>query len=260
MSSRNLKGRVLWHSLATSRKWTALPGTACTPREIFTLIVAAVDNLGRMQACPVWWKSEVYRTRPDVTPDKIAIALEHNHNVGLIYIYENEGRPILQTDEPQLSGNMLALSKFEDCTDDWEKHLTEEPINFVKYQHDEGLYGINYCEYLPSVYSVYEKNVPKGLKVGGRRFKGRGFKECSKAGFDKFWSAYPRKVSKVAARRAWSSVEASLETVLEALEVQKPQWKDPQFIPHPATWLNGQRWEDEQAPEATLPESMRRGK
>ena len=70
--------------------------------------------------------------------------------------------------------------------------------------------------------------------------------------FNRFWKLYPRKVGKKAARRAFEKVMRSgvaLETLVTALERQKcsKQWtKDGvQFVPHPATWLNGERWEDE---------------
>ena len=70
--------------------------------------------------------------------------------------------------------------------------------------------------------------------------------------FDKFWAAYPRKVGKEAARRSFQKVKVPVETLLDAIEQQKrsAQWtKDNgQFIPHPATWLNQGRWEDECTP------------
>ena len=67
--------------------------------------------------------------------------------------------------------------------------------------------------------------------------------------FDLFWEAYPRKVGKVKAQAAFQKVTASVDVLLSAIEAQKksPQWQkdNGQFIPHPATWLNGRRWEDE---------------
>jgi hypothetical protein len=50
-----------------------------------------------------------------------------------------------------------------------------------------------------------------------------------------------------------------LQTLLTALDKQKKstQWKkdNGQFIPHPATWLNGKRWEDQLEPDAAAPNS-----
>lgn len=66
--------------------------------------------------------------------------------------------------------------------------------------------------------------------------------------FDAFWAAYPRKEGKKRAQDAFAKITVSLETLLSAIELQKktPQWEKDggQFIPHPATWLNGRRWED----------------
>lgn len=64
-------------------------------------------------------------------------------------------------------------------------------------------------------------------------------------GFDAFWEAYPRKVSKGHARKAWASAirKSSPATIIRA--VAEARWsRDPKFIPHPATWLNGERWND----------------
>jgi hypothetical protein len=72
------------------------------------------------------------------------------------------------------------------------------------------------------------------------------------ARFVTFWKAYPRKVRKQDASKAWSKLnpdDALQATIMAALAVQKssPQWTRDhgQFIPHAATWLNGRRWEDE---------------
>ena len=69
------------------------------------------------------------------------------------------------------------------------------------------------------------------------------------ADFDKFWAVYPRKVSKEAARKAFAKVKEPVELLINAVEKQKQteQWtKDGgRFIPHPATWLNQGRWEDD---------------
>jgi len=63
--------------------------------------------------------------------------------------------------------------------------------------------------------------------------------------FDAFYLAYPRKVSKANARKAWVKNKCNLTEILPALEQHKKGWKDPLYIPHPATWLNQRRWEDE---------------
>ena len=75
------------------------------------------------------------------------------------------------------------------------------------------------------------------------------------AEFAEFWNAYPTKVGKQPARKAFDKVKVPVKTLVDAIERQKcsSQWsKDGgQYIPNPATWLNQQRWED------ILPEAER---
>ena len=71
-------------------------------------------------------------------------------------------------------------------------------------------------------------------------------------GFERFWELYPRKEGKKAARKAWDKIRPGIELQMQirnALRQQKTsdQWTRDggQYIPHPATWLNGERWKDE---------------
>lgn len=80
-------------------------------------------------------------------------------------------------------------------------------------------------------------------------------------GFDRFWEAYPRKVGKGAARKAFDRAVPKLKsadrepllTLLTALDRVRPTWDDPDFIPHASTWLNEERWDDE--PELPPPQT-----
>ena len=71
-------------------------------------------------------------------------------------------------------------------------------------------------------------------------------------GFVRFWEAYPNKTAKKAALKAWkkASDKPAVGLILDAVERAKNSqaWKKDggQFIPHPATWLNGGRWNDVQ--------------
>jgi len=71
--------------------------------------------------------------------------------------------------------------------------------------------------------------------------------------FESFWKSYPRKVGKEKCRNWFKShkpKEDLVKQMIEAVEQQKKskQWSDPQYIPHPYTWLNQGRWEDELTP------------
>lgn len=70
--------------------------------------------------------------------------------------------------------------------------------------------------------------------------------------FARFWRAYPHRVGKGDAMKAWKALKPTAELVdvmLSALvwQVNQPSWvKDGgKFVPYPATWLRARRWEDE---------------
>jgi len=68
--------------------------------------------------------------------------------------------------------------------------------------------------------------------------------------FESFWKSYPRRVAKGAARKAWDKAikKTTLENMLKAITeyvAKKPEKID---FKHPATWLNGECWDDEWEP------------
>lgn len=69
------------------------------------------------------------------------------------------------------------------------------------------------------------------------------------AEFDEFWKTYPRRVGKEAAKVAWSKAAKKTDAGLILTAVRRyaedPNLPDKKFIPHPATWLNQGRWDDE---------------
>ena len=73
--------------------------------------------------------------------------------------------------------------------------------------------------------------------------------------FNEFWAAYPRKVGKGGAQKVWSKIKPTAELhakILAAVDIAKRsvEWQkdNGKFIPHPTTWLNQGRWDDELTP------------
>ena len=67
--------------------------------------------------------------------------------------------------------------------------------------------------------------------------------------FDDFYAAWPRKVAKPAARKAWDkAIQRAHPTVIVAAAIayrDNPNIREKQFIPYPASWLNADGWNDE---------------
>jgi hypothetical protein len=71
--------------------------------------------------------------------------------------------------------------------------------------------------------------------------------------FEVFWEAYPEKKAKRKAWRAWMAAKPrlpDLPTILSAIDKQRLSgpWMAG-YVPYPATWINGDRWLDENTAE-----------
>lgn len=69
------------------------------------------------------------------------------------------------------------------------------------------------------------------------------------ARFEKFWSVYPKKVKKKTALEIWRRKKPDADILIADVEnrlANDGDWKEG-FIPHPTTYLNGERWNDELA-------------
>lgn len=80
--------------------------------------------------------------------------------------------------------------------------------------------------------------------------------------FDGFWAIYPRRQAKKEAQKAWMKIKpdaALVQCIIESVERWKssPEWQRDggRFIPYPASFLNGQRWEDELPPTSPVSEA-----
>lgn len=67
--------------------------------------------------------------------------------------------------------------------------------------------------------------------------------------FDDLWKIYPKKVGKGTARKALAKAltKATIDQIQHSLALFVRSWgqQDKKFMPHLATWLNGERWDDE---------------
>ncbi len=78
------------------------------------------------------------------------------------------------------------------------------------------------------------------------------------AEFEAFWSAYPRRIAKSPALKAWTSAVKRVDDP-QTLTVAAAEFAgcgkvvaalangEERYIPHPSTWLNQGRWEDDRA-------------
>lgn len=104
--------------------------------------------------------------------------------------------------------------------------------------------------YPKAMHSLKEKDKDKDKEKDNAR----------ESDFLQFWAAYPRKDAKQNALKAWMRAEVEIATAVAAIARQRKseQWRkdDGKWIPLPASWLNGRRWEDAGAEVEKEPSSL----
>lgn len=89
--------------------------------------------------------------------------------------------------------------------------------------------------------------------------------ELRGSSFDDWWALYPRRVGKGAARTAWTKavkrLNGDVEVLMQRTRLQVFVWaqeqREARFIPHPATWLNQERYDDDMTPTAPASKAAR---
>lgn len=71
--------------------------------------------------------------------------------------------------------------------------------------------------------------------------------------FNEFWNLYPIKKNKVRAKKIWDkyALNINAEQIMNDVSnrlVNDGQWQELQFIPHPSTYLQNERWHDALTP------------
>lgn len=214
-----MPNRIIKESICRSDSVNAL---SWFEEVLFYRLIVNCDDYGRFDARPAIIKGSLFPLKT-VTNKQIENALNKLSTVGIVYLYEVDGKPYLQFVT-------------------WGKH---QRIRNVKEKYPAP------NDKLPQVAASCRELRPESNPIQSESNPNPNPNPNSPKLFDEFWNAYPRKVAKVAAEKAFNKLkvdEPLLNKMLTAIEQQSKsaQWKkdDGQFIPHPATWLNQARWED----------------
>ena len=219
--------RILKESICTSENIDTLSAFQET---VFYRLIVNCDDYGRMDARPKLLAAKLFPLK-DIRAAQIEDALRALTSAELVTLYEVDGKPFLQMNT-------------------WDRHQQVRAKKSKYPSPDNGiLTSANICNQMISDDSKCPRNpIQSESESESKTNPAQARKFCQRELFDRFWQKYPRKTAKQDALKAWDKLkadEALLDTILAALDRQIPLWDDPQYIPHPATWLNGHRWEDE---------------
>lgn len=233
-----MPNRIIKDSITKSEKLSELTDFQF---RLWVHLITYVDDYGRGDARPAIIRGACFPLRDRMTNKDIEKGLADLAGAGCVGLYKVDGKPYLYF--PNWEKHQRVRQKVSKCP--------------APEDCDEETQYAAICGELPQEAARIQSRIQNPNPESESRIQNPNTRETRGAEFEKFWSAYPRKEGKQKARQAFEKVTVSLETLLDAIERQKQsaQWsKDGgQFIPHPATWLNGKRWEDQLTIGASIP-------
>lgn len=202
-------------------------------RLLFIGLITLGDDDGRLKGSPALIRSQIFPYDDDIKVADVAKMLVEIEAQKLVIGYEVEGE------------QCYFHPKWEEY-----QHIRED-------RRRESNIPAPTLDFLP----VSTNGQPKGNRLATKRPLNISKDNINKVNiikdmaFQTFWEKYPRKVSKKSAWKAWQKINFTDEVggkIMKGLEAacESEQWvkDDGRYIPHPATWLNGERWEDEVVP------------
>ena len=157
--------------------------------------------------------------------------------------HPHEAKSALTYDEDKVNENIES----NQCHD-MVNHCHDMSLNVMKCQSDVLMLG---CSDILNPDVINNPLTPKGGIAEPEKLPRKKPTELSgiqKEQFETWWSVYPKKEAKKAAIKAWKSLNFSnglFDKMMAAISIQKESRKYIEgFAPNPATWLNGERWED----------------
>ena len=238
-----MPNRILKESICYSENIDSL-----TPfQEVFFYrLIVNCDDFGRMDARPKVLASKLYPLK-DVRTSHITDALRALTSAKLVTLYEQEGHPFLQMNTWDRHQTIRAKKSKYPAPEINCNQLQADDFNCNQLQSDESKCSRNPIQSNPNPNPNPNPNQnPYPTRTRARET------DTTDETFDFFWKEYPKKVAKQDAVKAWKKLKPDDDLVVKVLEglsrwKESDEWKrnNGQYIPHPATWINGKRWEDE---------------
>ena len=240
MARKRMIAPNIWESQSFNR-------LSMTARMLFIGLFSNADDEGRGVAHPARLRSTIF-PYDDMLIDAISSAMDECAAQVGIRFYEVDGDRFYQLD------NWLKWQRIDKPTP---SILPPPPCEDSNSPNDLGALA----EPSPSNLGAVPPNIIKGNiskeKITEQRAREKSADNpprhtAQDARFEEFWSAYPKRVGRGAALKAYRRIKVTddlhrkMLTAIKAAQ-RSEQWRRDggQFIPNPATWLNQERWDDE---------------
>ena len=193
---------------------------------VFYRLMVNCDDFGRFDGRVSIIKNRLFPLKEGLKPKNVETALMKLVEVGLVVLYESDGKPYLYLPT-------------------WEKYQT------IRNKHSK-YPDPNDCKQLHSIEincNQLNANVPVIQSNPIQSESNPNTEDTYSVDFELFWKEYPRKIDKQKAYRSWKKIPVKeYIDIAKGLEKWIAYWterNEPEYIPHPTVWLNNRRWESE---------------
>jgi hypothetical protein len=238
------------NSTTVSNARTQLPAYGRIPKDLLR------DPNISANAKLVWAIVDEVAGHEWLTIEKIATWLGKSHPTAERAVYELRDAGWLGVTEKYVAGRQVANEYVAQClpceqqtmdrpiTSDGQGAITHEPPGAITSEPQN--------ETVDNETVVRDEKTPGqqviDVPVSAPHSRASAESEDPSEGFDEFWKLYPRRVAKGQAVKAWKTATKTTAptVILDAAAHYRddPNLPEKRFIPYPATWLNGQCWED----------------
>ena len=227
-----MPNRIIKESVCTS---DTLDELSWFEEVVFYRLLVNCDDYGRMDGRAAIVKSRLFPLKSNVTERSITEALNKLSIVGLVTMYEYDGRPYLQLVTWERHQSIRAKkSKYPSP----ESGVKTSASNRMQVQANAPVIQSN-----PNpIQSESESNT-------------RTRENTPKEGFEQFWTVYPKQYGKPEAMREWIALSPDtalcskiITTVERQCQSKDWQQENGKYIPNPAKYLRERRWEGVKLP------------
>ncbi len=209
------------------------------------LLVESVDHEGALRfSDTIPYNVNMLATITNTNTDIVRGAMDVFKQLGLIEILDDETIFMAETQK------MLGTETYWAEQKRRKRMELSESEDVLKLEIGQCPMNVQYISNVSNQEKELDTDIDKDKDIPLLPPKGVTFDKNKQ--FELFWTAYPRKTAKAAAVKAWAKIKltpelmASIMVGLNAAKGSDGWVRDGgRFIPHPATWLNGKRWEDE---------------
>lgn len=194
-----------------------------------------------------------------VADDLVRVGLFHRTDRGFLihdyHVYQPSAEKVRQTKEA--ASARMQNHRSRDVREMFSRTNGEQSANTERTSNEV---RTNNRRSLPEVHPSQSQSQTQTQTTKRKRSSASTMHERDHAeSFDLFWSTYPVKKGKAAARKVWTKIapdESMTELIVNAVRQQATAWTDPRYVPHPTRWLNEARWDDETIISPSAPNTV----